>query len=72
LLTRLTSSNDSIVHWSVFGGYANSIRPEPYYKNVNNWTVLFDAKKSDIKKAKDATLTVSQSVQIMKMARLAS
>jgi rhamnogalacturonan endolyase len=68
----LTSSNDSIVHWSVFGGYANSIRPEPYYKNVNNWTVLFDAKKSDIKKAKDATLTVSQSVQIMKMARLAS
>jgi rhamnogalacturonan endolyase len=68
----LTSSNDSIVQWSVFGGYANSIRPEPYYQNVNNWTVLFDAKKSDLKKAKDATLTVSQAVQIMKMARLAS
>jgi len=53
-------SNDSTVHWSVFGGYANSVRPEPYYQNVNNWTVLFDAKKSDLKKAKDATLTVSR------------
>lgn len=48
------------VHWSVFGGYANSVRTEPYYEKVNNWTVLFDAKKSDLKKAKDATLTVSQ------------
>ena len=32
------------VQWSVFGGYANSIRPTPYYGNgdVNNWTVAFD------------------------------
>lgn len=32
------------VHWSVFGGYANSIRTEPYVGNgnVNNWTIQFD------------------------------
>ncbi|KAG9659379.1 rhamnogalacturonate lyase, partial [Aureobasidium melanogenum] len=52
------SKDFNYVHWSVFGGYANSVRPEPYYDNVNNWTVLFDVKKSDIKKAKDATLTI--------------
>ncbi|THV84109.1 rhamnogalacturonate lyase, partial [Aureobasidium pullulans] len=46
------------VHWSVFGGYANSVRPEPYYENVNNWTVLFDTKKSELKSKKDATLTI--------------
>lgn len=59
LLVLLLVSDTAVVHWSVFGGHANSIRPEPYYDNVNNWTVLFDVKKSDIKKAKDATLTVS-------------
>lgn len=58
LVFHLVSDLD-IVHWSVFGGYANSIRPEPYYDNVNNWTVLFDVEKNDISKAKDATLTVS-------------
>ena len=55
----MTKPDSPIVHWSVFGGYANSVRPDPYHKNVNNWTVWFDAKKSDLKKAKDATLTVS-------------
>jgi rhamnogalacturonan endolyase len=59
----LLRSDNAIVHWSVFGGYANTVRPEPYYENVNNWTVLFDAKKSDLKKAKDATLTVSYQFQ---------
>ena len=29
-----------------------------YYENVNNWTVLFDAKKSELKSKKDATLTI--------------
>lgn len=46
------------VHWSVFGGYANSIRPEPYYENVNNWTILFDLEKNDFAKRKQATFTI--------------
>lgn len=46
------------VHWSVFGGYSNVLRPEPYYKNVNNWTVLFDLKSSQYTKAKNAIFTV--------------
>lgn len=46
------------VHWSVFGGYGSSLRPEPYYENVNNWTVLFDLKKKDYSKSKTATFTV--------------
>lgn len=46
------------VHWSVFGGYADSVRPEPYYDNVNNWTVLFDVKSNQLKGMKDATFTV--------------
>ncbi|KXJ85533.1 rhamnogalacturonate lyase [Microdochium bolleyi] len=35
------------VHWSVFGGYANSLRTEPYVGNgnVNNWTIQFDVDK---------------------------
>ncbi|KAK6193229.1 Lyso-phosphatidylcholine acyltransferase [Pestalotiopsis sp. IQ-011] len=46
------------VHWSVFGGYGNSLRPEPYAGdgNVNNWTVAFDFDRSDY--ADDATEAV--------------
>jgi len=35
------------VHWSVFGGYGNSLRTEPYVGNgdVNNWTIQFDVDK---------------------------
>lgn len=46
------------VHWSVFGGYANSVRPEPVYDNINNWTVLFDAKANQLKNRTTATFTV--------------
>ena len=46
------------VHWSVFGGYANSIRTEPYYQNVNNWTIGFNVKDKDLKEKKKATFTV--------------
>lgn len=42
----------------MFGGYANWVRPEPYYKNVNNWTVLFDIEKQDLRKKQQATLTI--------------
>jgi rhamnogalacturonan endolyase len=46
------------VHWSVFGGYANSIRTTPYYENVNNWTILWDMKKKQFHKKDKATLTI--------------
>jgi rhamnogalacturonan endolyase len=46
------------VHWSVFGGYANSIRTEPYYENVNNWTIAFTLTKNELKNKKLATFTV--------------
>ncbi|EHK96174.1 putative rhamnogalacturonate lyase B [Glarea lozoyensis 74030] len=46
------------VHWSVFGGYGNSIRTTPYWENVNNWTVLFDMKKKQFHKKDKATLTI--------------
>ena len=52
------SKDFNYVHWSVFGGYANSVRPEPYYDNVNNWTVLFDVESSQLRGTKDATFTV--------------
>jgi rhamnogalacturonan endolyase len=52
------SKDFNYVHWSVFGGYGNSIRTEPYYENVNNWTVLFDLKSKDFKSSKQATFTV--------------
>lgn len=46
------------VHWSVFGGYANSIRPVPYYHNVNNWTILFNLTQSQYTQKRQATFTV--------------
>lgn len=46
------------VHWSVFGGYANSIRTEAYYENVNNWTILWDMEKAQVERKRLATLTV--------------
>lgn len=46
------------VHWSVFGGYANSLRPEPMVENVNNWTVLWEMEKGAFDKKREATFTV--------------
>lgn len=48
------------VHWSVFGGYANSVREDPYYGNgnVNNWTVLFDLEARQFEQKEQATFTV--------------
>ncbi|PGG95777.1 hypothetical protein AJ79_09877 [Helicocarpus griseus UAMH5409] len=46
------------IHWSFFGGKGNSERPEPYYENVNNWTILFDASQSDLQDKTQATFTV--------------
>lgn len=48
------------VHWSVFGGNADSVRPVPYYGNgdVNNWTVVFDLTSHQLQDTKEATFTV--------------
>ncbi|KAI0022748.1 rhamnogalacturonate lyase [Xylariomycetidae sp. FL0641] len=48
------------VHWSVFGGYGNSIRADPYYGdgNVNNWTLIFDLEKDQLQDKEQATFTV--------------
>ncbi|KAI2637180.1 polysaccharide lyase family 4 protein [Hypomontagnella submonticulosa] len=48
------------IHWSVFGGYANYVRPEPYIGNgnVNNWTIVFDLEKSQFYQRQQATFTV--------------
>jgi rhamnogalacturonan endolyase len=49
------------VHWSVFGGLGNSLRPNTYVGNgnVNNWTLVFDLEQSQIPgKKKTATFTV--------------
>ena len=48
------------VHWSVFGGYGNSVRPERYYGdgNVNNWTLLFDVEEVKLQNRTQGIFTV--------------
>lgn len=46
------------VHWSIFGGKANHVRPDPVYENINNWTILFDTQAHQLKNKKSATFTV--------------
>ncbi|KAL5332018.1 hypothetical protein ACEPPN_001561 [Leptodophora sp. 'Broadleaf-Isolate-01'] len=52
------STDFNYVHWSVFGGYADSLRPGPVWENVNNWTILWDMEKDDFQKKRLATFTV--------------
>ena len=48
------------VHWSVFGGRGNSLRPDYFlgHGEVNNWTVRFDLAAEQIRGKKLATFTV--------------
>jgi rhamnogalacturonan endolyase len=46
------------VHWSVFGGKANYVRKDPYYTNVNNWTLTFDLTQQQIADKANATFTI--------------
>ncbi|KAI8965078.1 polysaccharide lyase family 4 protein [Daldinia sp. FL1419] len=46
------------IHWSVFPGKSNFFRAQPYYENVNNWTIQFDLTSEQLTEAKKATLTV--------------
>jgi len=48
------------VHWSVFGGKGNSIRPQMVVGtgNINNWTLVFDAAAASLQGKTEATFTV--------------
>ncbi|KAH7305894.1 family 4 polysaccharide lyase [Stachybotrys elegans] len=46
------------IHWSFFPGKGNHLRPEPYYENVNNWTITFDLTQAQLEQAETATFTV--------------
>lgn len=49
------------IHWSVFGGYANSLRPEQVAGSgeINNWTVTFDVDSAEVLRGTEtATFTV--------------
>jgi rhamnogalacturonan endolyase len=48
------------VHWSVFGGYGNSVRTQQVegQGKINNWTISFDVSSKDLKKTSEATFTV--------------
>ena len=52
------STDFNYIHWSVFGGKGNCIRTQPYYTNVNNWTVTFDATAEALQGKIKATLTI--------------
>jgi rhamnogalacturonan endolyase len=54
------STDLNYVHWSVFGGYGNSIRTVPYAGdgNVNNWTITFDLEQNQYQDATEGTFTV--------------
>ncbi|KAI0435244.1 rhamnogalacturonate lyase [Xylaria sp. FL1042] len=60
---KSTEAEDfNYIHWSWFPGYANYLRPEPVYANVNNWTIRFDLSSTQLSVsaagAQTATLTV--------------
>jgi rhamnogalacturonan endolyase len=46
------------IHWSFFPSQGNHLRTEPYYDNVNNWTITFDLTRPQLRNAKMATFTV--------------
>ncbi|ROW15586.1 hypothetical protein VPNG_02168 [Cytospora leucostoma] len=48
------------IHWSVFGGYADFLRPVQVEGggNINNWTITFDVEEEDLKGTGEATLTI--------------
>lgn len=54
------STDLNYVHWSVFGGYGNSIRNETYVGdgNVNNWTITFDLEQAQYEDKTQGIFTV--------------
>lgn len=56
--TSNITTDFNYIHWSVFGGKANILRPTPYYTNVNNWTVTFDATAATLQGKTTATFSI--------------
>ena len=46
------------IHWSFFPSQGNHLRDEPFYDNVNNWTISFDLAAEQLDAAETATFTV--------------
>ncbi|KAL4935771.1 hypothetical protein BDV06DRAFT_233961 [Aspergillus oleicola] len=46
------------IHWSFFPSQGNHMRSEPYYNNVNNWTITFDLTEEQLRNTETATFTV--------------
>lgn len=48
------------IHWSVFGGYANFLRPVQVEGdgNINNWTVTFEIEEANLRSTTEATFTI--------------
>ncbi|KAL4787748.1 galactose mutarotase-like domain-containing protein [Aspergillus varians] len=46
------------IHWSFFPSQGNHLREEPYYENVNNWTITFNLTSQQLQNTKTATFTV--------------
>jgi len=55
-----TYKDMNYIHWSVFGGYANSRRPQQVAGTgeINNWTIMFDLDKHQLGHTQEATFTV--------------
>jgi rhamnogalacturonan endolyase len=54
------SKDFNYIHWSVFGGYANSKRPNQTagHGEINNWTITFDLEKHEVADKQEATFTI--------------
>jgi rhamnogalacturonan endolyase len=52
------SEDFNYIHWSVFPNGGNWFRSEPYFENVNNWTIRFDLTHKQLSHKTNATLTV--------------
>ncbi|KAL2862615.1 galactose mutarotase-like domain-containing protein [Aspergillus lucknowensis] len=46
------------IHWSFFPSQGNHLHTEPYYDNVNNWTITFDLTARQLRRAQTAAFTV--------------
>lgn len=55
-----TYKDFNYIHWSVFGGYANSNRPQQVTGSgeINNWTITFDIDQHALEDKTNATFTI--------------
>ncbi|KAF1929942.1 polysaccharide lyase family 4 protein [Didymella exigua CBS 183.55] len=55
-----TYKDFNYIHWSVFGGYANSRRPQQVAGSgeINNWTITFDVDQHALVHKEHATFTI--------------